>query len=218
MKTSVLIGVGLAVAAGIGTKMAFLPCSGSCELTQLTQTAPEANFTRVALAAAAYEVDGVHSSVLYHVVHNKVSNFYGRFNTVSGSFLLNADEPAKSVMDITVQADSVDSANKKRDEHLKGSDFFSVKEFPTLTFKGTKFEKGEGSNWKVTGDLTFRGVTKQVVVDVKDTGTGEGRGGAKVAGFEGTVKINRSEFGVNYGIPGISDETGLIVSLQGAQK
>jgi polyisoprenoid-binding protein YceI len=218
MKASVLVGVGLAAVGALGVKMAFFPC-GSCE-SSMVASAPAAQpkLTQVAFAATPYEVDGVHSSVLFHVVHNKVSNFYGRFNKVSGSFLLNADDAAKSVIDITVQADSIDSANGKRDEHLKGADFFSTKEFPTLTFKATSFEKGENGNWKVTGDLSLRGVTKQVVVDVKETGTGEGRGGVKVAGFEAKFKVNRSEFGVNYGIPGISDETGLIVSLQGAQK
>jgi polyisoprenoid-binding protein YceI len=220
MKTSTMIGLGVVMAGALGAKMAFFPC-GACETNSqalASQAASQPVVQTVALATAPYSVDNVHSSVLFSVVHNKVSNFYGRFNTVSGSFLLHDDEPSKSVMDITVQADSIDSANGKRDEHLKNSDFFSTKEFPTLTFKGTKFEKGEGNNWTVTGDLTVRGVTKQVVANVQNTGTGEGRGGSKVAGFEAKVTIMRSEFGINYGVPGISDATNLIVSLQGAQK
>jgi polyisoprenoid-binding protein YceI len=216
MKTSTMIGLGVVLAGAVGAKMAFFPC-GACDAgAQASASTPVVR--TVAMEATPYSVDNVHSSVLFSVVHNKVSNFYGRFNTVSGTFHLNADEPSKSVMDITVQADSIDSANTKRDDHLKGSDFFSTKEFPTLTFKGTSFAKGENGMWTVTGDLSVRGVTKQVVVSVQDTGSGEGRGGAKVAGFEAKLTFMRSEFGINYGVPGISDATNLIVSLQGAQK
>lgn len=169
--------------------------------------APEA-----AEAAMSYTVDTVHSSVIFKAKHNNVANFYGRFDHVSGTFAL-ADGGA---FDITIKADSVHTGNPGRDDHLRNPDFFSAKEFPTMNFKSSSVKAQGTDTFEVSGNLTFRGVTRPLTVMVKSTGTGEARG-KKLAGMETRFTIKRSDFGNRYGIEGgaLSDEVELIVSLEG---
>ncbi len=236
MKNLLVVGA-LVAAGGLGAAWASGTfCGGSCSASReasrpsvttvaMQPTTNAAISQAVASAAMAmpaqadsFEVDGVHSSVLFRVKHNNVSYFYGRFNEVSGSFNLDKTDPSKSSMDISVNADSVDSNNEGRNKHLKGPDFFSTKEFPALSFVAKKFEKSGDTTFNITGDLTMRGTTKSVSVAVEHTGDGEGRGGKKVSGFEGKVTIKRSDYGVSYMVgPGLADEVTLIVSLQGAK-
>ncbi|HLO41453.1 MAG TPA: YceI family protein, partial [Phycisphaerales bacterium] len=149
------------------------------------------------------------------IKHLNVSWSYGRFNKFSGTY--NIAEGGS--LDITVQAGSVDSGNSKRDEHLQGSDFFSAKEFPEITFKSSSLKKSGENTFEATGQLTFRGVTKDVTVAIEKTGEGPGMGGkGKLQGFEAKFKINRSEFGMNYMPGGLSEEVYLIASIEGAAK
>jgi polyisoprenoid-binding protein YceI len=230
---NLLVVAGLVAAGGLGAAYmsgAFCnACGDASQPATVTTVAMQPTITQAVVAAAiatpapavadAFEVDNVHSSVLFKVKHNNVSNFYGRFNEVSGTFNINKEDASKSSMDITVKAESVDSNNEGRDKHLNGPDFFSSKEFPSITFKGTKFEKAGDNQFTVTGDLTLRGVTKPVTAKVEHTGEGPGRRGGTVAGFEATVTIKRSDFGVSYMVgPGLQDDVTLIVALQGAKK
>ncbi|MFZ4573001.1 MAG: YceI family protein [Phycisphaerales bacterium] len=170
------------------------------------------------VVADAYTVDGVHSSVTFRVKHQNVAYFYGRFNKVSGSFNLDEANVSASKLDVTIDVDSVDTANEGRDKHLRTADFFSVKEFPTATFKSTSVESKGEKQYLVKGDLTIRGVTKQVEATVVDTGRGAGRGGSKVAGFETMFKFNRADYGITYGKDSLGDEITLYVSLEGGMK
>lgn len=168
-------------------------------------------------AATTFTVDPVHSSVVFMVKHNNVSNFYGRFNKVEGMFNLDATNPTASVLNVTIDADSIDSNNAKRDAHLKSGDFFSTKEFPTITFVGKEFKKAGEGQFEVKGDLTIRGTTKPMTIAVADTGHGTARTGA-VAGIAATFKVNRGDFGVNLMLDkGISNEVTLMIGLEGGQ-
>lgn len=182
-----------------------------------TQSSADAQGGAAAAAPAksggAFTADPVHSSVLFRIKHMNTSFFYGRFNDVSGTFAMAGDSMN---IDVSVKADSVDTGNKKRDEHVTGNDFFSAKEFPSITFKADKLAKS-GDTFAGTGQLTFRGVTKPVQVTITPTGTGTNRGGKPIAGFEAKATFKRSDFGNDYMIGPLSDEVGLIVSLQGAQ-
>jgi polyisoprenoid-binding protein YceI len=167
-------------------------------------------------AGGAFAVDAVHSSVIFGIKHLNVANFYGRFNKPSGTFLINKDDPSKSIVDVSIDANSVDTANEGRNSHLKSPDFFSTKEFGTITFKSKSFKKAEKANtYEVAGDLTFRGQTKPVTVSIEDTGTGPGMKGGTVAGIEARFTIKRSDFGMGFMPNGLSDEVSLIVSLEG---
>lgn len=165
---------------------------------------------------ATYEVDGVHSSVVFGVQHAGVSRFYGRFNKMAGQFSFSESDPTKARFEIEVDADSVDTASDGRDKHLKSPDFFSVKQFPKITFKSKSLEKS-GDAWKLKGDLTLHGVTKLIEADFEWIGVGEMQG-TKKGGFEATFKFKRSDFGMSNHLGGIGDDVKVIVSLEGNQK
>ncbi len=172
-----------------------------------------------AFAADTYEIDAVHSAFLFRVKHLGVSYSYGRFNEATGKFTIDAADPAKNSIEIEVKADSIDTANAGRDKHLTGPDFFNTVEFPKLTFKSTTFKKKDGNKFEVTGDLTMHGVTKQVTTEAELVGTGKHpKSGAPIAGWETTLTIKRSDYGMTYGLEGIGDEVTLTISLEGAAK
>ncbi|MFQ5845001.1 MAG: YceI family protein [Planctomycetota bacterium] len=161
-----------------------------------------------------YQVDPVHSSVVFRVKHMGVSYLWGRFNDVSGRFTLRGGDPTS--VEVTVQAQSVDTHSAKRDQHLRSPDFFSAKQYPLITFKGTRFTKAGDGRYEVAGDLSVHGVTKQIAVTVEHTGTGPGMGGkGTLAGFEATFDLQRSDFGMTKLRGPVGDDVRVIVSLEG---
>jgi polyisoprenoid-binding protein YceI len=169
-------------------------------------------------AEGGFKIDPVHTSILFGVKHDSVATFYGRFNKSSGMFNIDAADPSKSVVDIAIETESVDTANGNRDKHLKSGDFFSASEFPTITFKSKSFKKVSEGMYEVTGDLTIRGKTKSISVPVTDTGHGKSMQGKEVAGFETKFNLKRSDFGVSFMIgPALSDDVALIVSVEGGK-
>ena len=143
----------------------------------------------VAAAADTYNVDTAHSTVGFSVRHI-FTRVPGEFNDFAGTIVYDPENPAASKVEFTVQAASLDTRNERRDGHLKSADFFDVEKHPTLTFKSKKVS-GSGDALQLTGDLTIRGVTKEVTVPVEVLGTM----GAK-AGFATEFKIDRTDFGV----------------------
>ena len=163
-----------------------------------------------------YEIDTVHSMILFRAKHNDVSYNYGRFNEFTGKIMISVDAVTERTVEFEVKAASVDTGNEKRDQHLRSSDFFSAKQFPLITFKSTKVveKAGEEDMLEVTGDLELHGVKKSITVDVEITGRATGKNGESLIGFESIFTIKRSEFGMTYGIGAVSDEIRLIVSIE----
>jgi polyisoprenoid-binding protein YceI len=149
--------------------------------------------------AATWALDPAHSSVAFSVRHMMVSNVSGEFTRLSGT--VNGDQSAATgaTIEATIDAASISTREPKRDEHLRSADFLDVATYPTITFKSRKIEAaGEGS-FKVTGDLTLHGVTKEVVLDVSDvTPSIKDPMGKTRAGAHATTKINRKDFGINW--------------------
>ena len=172
-----------------------------------------------ALAAESYKADPVHSSSAFRIKHANAAYFFGRFNQPGGSFTLDDADPTKSTFSVEIAVDKVDTANPKRDAHLKSPDFFNAKQYPMITFKSTKVEKGEGENMlAVTGNLTMHGVTKPLTVPVELTGKGEFPPGTPRAGVEATFTVKMSDFEIK-GMPGaLSDEVKVVVSLEGIKQ
>ena len=166
------------------------------------------------IADQHFTLDPVHSSVVFRIEHNGVSNFYGTFNDVSGTYTL-GDAPS---LNIAIKTESVNSRNGGRDRHLKSPDFFNAAEFPSIVFKSTKVE-GSGDKLKVTGDLTMHGVTKPVTADLKVWPAKETRQGLR-SGFETTFTIMRSDFGMNTYIAegGLGDEVTVMFGAEGEAK
>ncbi|MBX3358577.1 MAG: YceI family protein [Phycisphaeraceae bacterium] len=169
-------------------------------------------------SAEAFNVDPVHSTAIYRVKHLGTSYSYGRFTDISGTFLLDPENPDKSVIDVTINTESIDSGNQGRDKHLRSPDFFSAKEFPTITFKSTGVKKTGDTSFDVSGDLTLRGQTKPVTVSVDLTGTGKGMRGGELAGVESKFTVKRSDYGMTFLPEAVGDEVSLIVSLEGGRK
>ena len=168
-------------------------------------------------AADLFEVDPVHSSILFRVKHMNVSYAYGRFDTVTGKFFLDEKDPSKSTFELSISAESVSTANPIRDKHLKGPDFFNTKQFPAITFKSKGVSKVP-AGYAVSGDLTFKGVTKPAEVVLSVVGTGKGMKGETVTGVEGSLVIKRSDFGMTYMVGPLGDEVRVTASLEGSRK
>ena len=180
-------------------------------------TAPSrANAPAPAASRAALQIDTAHSSLLFKIKHKDVAWFYGRFGDVKGTFDLDPANAAGGSIEVTVKAESIDSGNQKRDEHLRSPDFFSAKEFETMTFKSTSVKKTGEHTFDVAGDFSLHGVTKQITVPVEFTGKASGQRGGDVAGIHTTFTIKRSDYGMSYMQGGgLGDEVTIIASLEG---
>jgi polyisoprenoid-binding protein YceI len=166
-------------------------------------------------AAEAFRVDPVHSSMLFRVKHMNTSYIWGRFNEYSGTE--NLDDANPSFV-LQIKVDSIDSANAKRDQHLKGPDFFSARQFPAISFKSTRVTKLGPTTYDVEGTLTLHGVSKPIKVRVDRTGTNKGPMGGTITGLATTFTIKRSDFGMKFMLQGVSDEVLLVVNLECAAR
>ncbi|MFT3782751.1 MAG: YceI family protein [Nibricoccus sp.] len=147
-------------------------------------------------AVEAYKIDPVHSSVGFSIRHF-VSKVPGTFTKFSGTITVDRDNLEKSSVDATVDITSINTANEKRDAHLKTGDFFEAEKYPSASFKSKSWKKTGEDTFDVTGDLTIKGVTKEVVLKTKLLGFGPGMQGRELSGWEATTVINKSDFGVN---------------------
>lgn len=149
--------------------------------------------------ASSWEIDGAHSSAQFSIKHLMVSNVRGEFSKVAGTLNLDDKDITKSSVDVSIDVNTINTREAKRDAHLKSPDFFDAAKFPALTFKSKKVEKAGADKLKVTGDLTIHGVTKEVVLNVEGPSAeikdpfGNTRRGATA-----TAKINRKDFGLNW--------------------
>ncbi len=148
--------------------------------------------------ASKWEFDPVHTTAMFTVKHLMVSDVTGRFKTVSGVVDLDEKSTEKSTVELEIDAASIDTNNEKRDGHLKSADFFEVDKHPKITFKSKKIAKAGKDKYKVTGDLTMRGVTKEVAVEVMVSGEMKGPDGAMKRGVSATAKINRTDWGLKW--------------------
>ena len=149
--------------------------------------------------AVAWQIDPAHSNVSFSVRHMMVSNVRGEFTKVSGTVEGDEKTPTQAVINATIDATSINTREAKRDDHLKSADFLDVAKYPTITFKSKKIEPSGAGQFKVTGDLTLHGVTREVVLDVSDvTPPIKDPMGKTRAGAQATTKIDRKDFGINW--------------------
>lgn len=183
----------------------------ACALLLLPQAAQGDNFV----------IDNSHTSVIFGVSHLGYSYTYGRFNKVEGRFSLDQANPAASKFQLLIHAPSIDSNDPKRDEHLKGPDFFNVKQFPAITFESTGINvemKGKDEYYNMTGKLTMHGVTREITLPVQKLGEGKGPYGKYRSGFLCQTKIKRSEYGMTNMIPNIGDSVAITISFEGIRE
>lgn len=165
-----------------------------------------------ARAADNYEIDPVHSVLIFRIGHMNVGVFYGRFNNPTGRIAFDEQNPSASTFQAQVKAADFDSGNEKRDQHVRGPDFLGSKEFPNITFKSTAVKSAGDGKYEVSGNLTMHGATKPVTATLEKIGASGDR-----IGFEGTMEVKRSDFGMK-GMQGVTDEVRLIIAVEGVKK
>ena len=154
--------------------------------------------TSPAPAKTTWAIDPAHSHVEFGVRHLMISTVKGRFADVQGTVVGSDDSFRDAVVDITIGVASIDTRQADRDTHLRSADFFEVEKFPAMTFKSTRVEPKGDDEFRVAGQLTIRGITKEVSLDVTSEGRGKDPWGGERAGFSATAKINRRDFGLTW--------------------
>ena len=148
--------------------------------------------------SGTYVLDPTHSSIGFSARHAMVTKVRGAFNNVAGTAVVDGANPAASTIEVTIQADSFDTGQADRDGHVKSADFLDVANFPTLTFKATDIAITDDETVRVTGDLTIKGVSHSVTIDLEYNGSAKDPFGNERVGFEGEADIRRSDWGLTW--------------------
>lgn len=154
----------------------------------------------VAAGPEHYEIDtnGAHAFVQFRISHLGFSWLYGRFNDFEGEFTFDPDAPETSSVNVEIRTTSVDSNHARRDEHLRGKDFLRVDEHPVASFRSTAFVPTGEDRYRLEGQLSMLGRTREIAIDVEQTGAGEDPWGGFRRGFEGTTTLTLADWGIDY--------------------
>ncbi len=166
-----------------GTTVLDAPAAGGPDLSHVT---------------GDYDIDTTHSDVAFTVRHAMVTNVRGKFADYQGRLHLDGANPAASSAELVIKVASVNTGNEARDNHLRTGDFFEVDAFPEITFRSTATEQLDADNYRMTGDLTVKGTTRPVVLNLEFTGTATDPYGQERVGFEGSTTVDRTVFGLTY--------------------
>ena len=157
-----------------------------------------------------WKIDTVHSEVNFKVKHMLVSTVRGNFDKFDATIITNKEDFSDSIIKFEADVNSINTKNEQRNTHLKSADFFDAENHPRMTFESTSVKKTSDFEMQVKGNLTLRGVTKEVTLDIIYNGIVSGFGDIKVAGFEVTGKINRFDFGLQWNA--LTEAGGVVVS------
>lgn len=205
-------------AAGLALAACGQP-AGQDANAQDAQGAPEsASSEPVDLTAArsgAYEIDSSHGYIVFSYWHQGYSRPFVRYDDWTATLDWNAENPEASSVSVTIDAASVNSGVSRFDDHMRSGDMFEVETFPEITFESTSLERTGANTGKMTGDLTIKGVTKPVTLDVViNKAAYEERGESYKLGFSARGALNRSDYGVDYAVPFVGDEVELIIETE----
>ncbi|HEX8681373.1 MAG TPA: YceI family protein [Ardenticatenaceae bacterium] len=148
----------------------------------------------------AWIIDPTHSTLEFRAKHMMFTTVRGQFDSFQGTLNLDTENPANSIVEGTVEIASIDSGDNNRDTHLRSPDFFDAENHPQMTFRSTHIEHKGGNEFKVYGDLTVRGNTRQIVWDVEAADLGKDPWGNLRLGFSAETKINRKDYGLNWNV------------------
>jgi polyisoprenoid-binding protein YceI len=147
-----------------------------------------------------WQIDAAHSLVEFSVRHMMVSTAKGRFADFAGSIVFDPQNPSASSVNVQIQANSVTTADPKRDEHLRSADFFDAETFPTLSFQSTRVEPIDAEHVRIVGDLTIKDTTREITLDAELNGQGVNPWGKQVVGFSAHTALNRKDYGLNWNV------------------
>ena len=174
--------------------------------------------------ATTWTIDASHAEVGFSVRHLMISTVRGRFAGVNGTVTFDEAKPAASKVDVSIDVSTIDTRQEQRDAHLRSPDFFDVANHPSMHFVSKRVDGNVNGEFKVVGDLTIRGTTREVTLDATAEGRGKDPWGNQRAGFNAKGKINRSEFGLTWnqaleaGGVAVSDEVKLLIDVELVQQ
>jgi polyisoprenoid-binding protein YceI len=172
------------------------------------------------VALETWQVDPVHSYLQFNIRHFVVSKVHGRFTKWGGTIQLDDQQPANSKVNIEIDVNSIDTGDARRDGHLKTADFFDTEKYPQITFESTKIEPAGTNEYRVTGDLTIRGVSNPVTLEVEHGGEVKDPWGNQRGGFSIKGSFDRRDFGLSFnqtlegGGPALGDKIELVSDLE----
>ena len=171
-------------------------------------------------AQSIWSIDPAHSAAQFQVKHLMISTVRGEFGKVSGTVSFDGKNLSTVKVEAVIDVGSISTREKKRDDHLKSPDFFDAAKFPTITFKSKRVKNVKGSNFELVGDLTMRGVTREMTLEVEATPVVKGMGGESRIGATATARLNRQDFGIKWnrsldtGGVVVSDEVQITLDLE----
>ncbi|MGP4844689.1 YceI family protein [Marinobacter sp. 1Y8] len=167
----------------------------------------------------AFDKKGNHQFVMFKISHLGYSWLYGRFNEFDGQFKYDAENPADSSVEVTINTESVDSNHAERDKHIRSDDFLAVGEFPEATFKSTRIVMDDdGDEADIIGDLTLHGVTKEITLEAEMIGHGKDPWGGYRMGFEAETTLRLADFGIDKDLGPSSKTLEMIISIEGVRQ
>ncbi len=164
-----------------------------------TQVAPT-DLTTQAGTTSTWQIDPSHSTVEFAVKHMMISSTKGRFTDFSGEINLDENDLANSTVNVNINVASIDTHDEKRDEHLRSADFFDAENHPAMTFASKQIRPKGSDEFEVVGDLTIRGITKEVVLKAEREGVGTSPWGSEVAAYTAKTEIDRKDFGLVWNV------------------
>lgn len=175
---------------------------------------------RPVMAQSEWEIDSSHSAAQFQVKHLMISNVRGEFGKMSGRIFFDGKDFSTVKAEAVIEVASVNTREKKRDDHLRSADFFDAANHPTITFKSKRVEGIRGSNFSLVGDLTMRGVTRTITLNVEATPIIKGTRGESRIGAHAAAKLNRQDYGIKWnrsldaGGVVVSDEVQIMLDLE----
>lgn len=165
-----------------------------------------------------FDTEGRHQFITFKISHLGYSWLYGRFNDFDGEFTYDAENPQNSSVSVTVDTDSVDTNHAERDKHLRSEDFLYVSEYPEATFESTRIELDDNGEADIVGNLTLRGVTREITLDAEMIGHGEDPWGGYRMGFEAETELRLKDFGIPMNLGKASETVELEISVEGIRQ
>ena len=168
----------------------------------------------------AFDTQGAHQFITFEISHLGYSTLYGRFNDFDGQFMYDADNPENSSVEVTIDTASVDTNHAERDKHLRSEDFLYVDEYPEASFRSIRIEMDDDDKDEadIVGELTLRGVTREVTLEAEMQGYGEDPWGGYRMGFDAETEIKLADFGIPTNLGKASETVTLEISVEGLRQ
>ncbi len=164
------------------------------------------------------DTEGAHAFIQFRIKHLGYSWLYGRFNDFSGTFTYDPDDTESSKVEVAIKTASLDSNHAERDKHLRGEDFLEVDKYPQAAFRSTSYKETGFNTAVLEGELTLKGVTRPIRIEVDRIGNGPDPWGGYRRGFEGSTRFALSDFGIDYNLGPASREVEMILSIEGVRQ